>query len=657
MSIWDRLTKWLMAEDAPPEEKAYFSRHESLSGPFPVPVVTLDTDNYAEAVANITQRHYLVYAAQKKSAESLARLPFKVYRVRPDGDRVEAERTDKWRTLFSRPNSYQDGFEFFEGTVYSLFNGGEFFWEIVGGGKELHLLRPDMMTEVVDSHKGLVGWLFTANDKQFRYEASEIVHGHFYNPLNRWRGLSPLSALRLQIESDLEAQTYNRNFYRNSAVASGILETTEYLEDTDYDRIRGQWDKAHKGTSRAYRVGILEQGLSWKPMTINQKDAEFVEQQKLSREAILTVFQVPPAILGLYEYANYANSESQIAIYYREGIGPLARRLERAAARILPSGYMAEFEFHEMLRPSFREQQEGYTAAINTGYLSRNEVRRLENKPPIDGGDEFFVPVNTMPLSRILTAPGPAEGGNQDARDIVAGEKALHFDVKKLERDSPEWERIVAKLQTALALAFEREGESVLRRLDSMQAITDTLEGVLGPDDADLLKAAAEPGMREAILFGSRSGEEALAEVGFTRIEPNVRALELLPDMLDKFAADISKTTVKDIRDEIRIGMAEGEDMGQISRRIRGYYDERGQWRATVAARTETARAYCEGRLDTYRQNGVTEKRWAYAGGDCPTGICPDCEALGAIPIDADFYGFDSPPAHPNCMCDVYPVL
>lgn len=656
MGAWGRFTKWLMAADPPPEEKAYFSRFESLSGPFPEPVITVDTNSYSETVTNVTERHYLVYAAQKKLAESLARLPFKVYKLDSAGDRVEAPRSDRWRRLFTHPNGYQDGFEFFEGTVYSLLNGGEFFWEVTPASDELHLLRPDFMTEKVSPQKGLVGWQFMVNDQTVDYSADEIVHGMFFNPLNRWRGLSPLAALRLQIESDLEAQAYNRNFYRNSAIASGVLQTTEFLEDSDYERIRGQWEKAHKGSSKASRVGILEMGLEWKPTTIPQKDAEFVEQMKLSREAILTVFQVPPAILGLYEYANYANSESQRAIFYQEGVGPLARRIERAAAAILPEGYMAEFLFHEVLRPEFRERQEGYTAAINTGYMSRNEVRRLENLPPMEGGDTLFVPVNTMPLERILAAPGPAEGGNQDARDIVAGKK--HREIKTLDRGSVEYERIVHKLQRALEKAFEVEGAQVLRRISDMQGLSDVLEGILGPEDADLIKAAAEPGMREAILYGARAGEAVLLEVGFATVEPNLRALEILPTMLDKFAADVSKTTVGAIRDEIRIGMANGEDIGQISRRVRQYYDEAGQWRAEIAARTETARAYCEGRLDTYRLNGVAMKEWVTVGDDRVSDTCAACEGEGQIPIDALFLGeFDGPPGHANCRCDVFPVV
>ena len=72
--------------------------------------------------------------------------------------------------------------------------------------------------------------------------------------------------------------------------------------------------------------------------------------------------------------------------------------------------------------------------------------------------------------------------------------------------------------------------------------------------------------------------------------------------------------------------------------------------RAEVIARTETAFADVQGNVALYREAGVESLEWLAAD----TEPCDECEALDGKPVGLDG---ELPPLHPNCRCDVVPVL
>lgn len=80
--------------------------------------------------------------------------------------------------------------------------------------------------------------------------------------------------------------------------------------------------------------------------------------------------------------------------------------------------------------------------------------------------------------------------------------------------------------------------------------------------------------------------------------------------------------------------------------------------RAERIARTEVAKADVQGNLAAYRRSGVVEgKEWILGSEHNDTDECDDAEAMGVVPLDSDFGGVGDPPAHPNCTCDIVPVL
>jgi len=82
--------------------------------------------------------------------------------------------------------------------------------------------------------------------------------------------------------------------------------------------------------------------------------------------------------------------------------------------------------------------------------------------------------------------------------------------------------------------------------------------------------------------------------------------------------------------------------------------DQMTKARAEMIARTEANNAVSRGAYEANAAVGAREKEWLYYGGVCPSGVCPDNEGDGRIPIDDSFSsGHSYPTAHPRCQCVV----
>ena len=112
-----------------------------------------------------------------------------------------------------------------------------------------------------------------------------------------------------------------------------------------------------------------------------------------------------------------------------------------------------------------------------------------------------------------------------------------------------------------------------------------------------------------------------------------------------KYGYDLIGTTVAD-------GIANGDTPTQIGNAIADAISS--PERALTIAITEGQRAKIEANVDSYAANGVEQIEWT------TNDPCPDCEANDGkiVTLGDDFPSEDQqPPVHPNCQCDVIPVM
>ena len=116
----------------------------------------------------------------------------------------------------------------------------------------------------------------------------------------------------------------------------------------------------------------------------------------------------------------------------------------------------------------------------------------------------------------------------------------------------------------------------------------------------------------------------------------------------------IRETRYTDLAGVLARSAADGLGVDETAKAIDAMFGVGGDW-AEMVARTETARAVTAGTLDSYRDAGLSKVEWLTADGGCE--ICGDFEAMGAVPMDDGFGDVEGPPAHPNCLCTLLPVV
>lgn len=247
-------------------------------------------------------------------------------------------------------------------------------------------------------------------------------------------GQSVLTHAAQTIQAGLAAQDYNKAFYESGGQPSGILtvegDFSGYVHDaegnptekTQKDAIREEWEKVHGGAANAHKVAVLDYGMKYQALSISQKDAMFIEQQTQTVEDIARYFQVP--LYKLQAGKQSYNSNEQNAIEYMGRLQPRVSQMEEEQTWKLLSmdDILAGLEIRSNMMALLRSDQASranyYRIMRQEGIYNINDIRDLEDLPDVEGGDEYAVSLNYVPLSlwrqlSLLRNGGKAAAGGE----------------------------------------------------------------------------------------------------------------------------------------------------------------------------------------------------------------------------------------------------
>jgi HK97 family phage portal protein len=351
-----------------------------------------------------------IYACVRILAESVASLPLKLYRKQGDS-RTEATDSPLHSLLKDEPNEYQTSFEFREMMQGHLGVRGNAYARITknpqGVPIRLQPIHPaDVEVRVSETGRvlyrvrGESSWLDSFNVLHLKGMSSDGV-----------RGLSPISLLSDTVGLALSAQRHGLKQYENGSKPGGVIQVPGNIDPAQIDKLRTEWDKAHKGVNNSGRPAILYGGMQWTSVGFSNEDAQFIESRKFDVEEIARAFRVPLHLLQSTEKSTSWGSgiEQQNIGFIEYTLRPWLVRWEQAMNRVLlteqmkAEGYYFRFNLDALLRGDFKTRMEGYRTGIESGIYSINEVRRMEEMNPIEGdaGDTHYRPMNTAPAESV----------------------------------------------------------------------------------------------------------------------------------------------------------------------------------------------------------------------------------------------------------------
>lgn len=355
-----------------------------------------------------------VYACVRILSETIASLPLHVYRYTEGGKAKDTEHV-LYTLLHDEPNPDMTSFVFRETLMSHLLIWGNAYSQILrdrsGQVIGLYPLLPDQMS-VHRSEKGKLYYVYNRYEEDnpnFQEKGSivlsqeEVLHipGLGFDGLI---GYSPIDLAKNAVGMTLACEEYGASFFGNGANPGGVLEHPGILKDPG--KVRDSWNAVYQGTRNAHKVAVLEEGMSYKQIGIPPEEAQFLETRKFQINEIARLFRIPPHMVGDLEKSSFSNIEQQSLEFVKYTLDPWVVRFEQAFKKslLLPEEkktHFIKFNVDGLLRGDYQSRMNGYAIGRQNGWLSTNDIRKLEELNPIpseEGGDLYLINGNMTKL-------------------------------------------------------------------------------------------------------------------------------------------------------------------------------------------------------------------------------------------------------------------
>lgn len=362
--------------------------------------------------ADTAMTHSTVYACVRLLAFNVAQLPLILYRrVSNDPKEPARERaTDHplFQRLHSLANDRMTAFTAFTMSVASL------------------MLRGNALSFIQRDQRNRVSGIFPLRWDQVEIRRSRTTGELLYEwrpqesgvqvfrPEEVWhvqglgtdgiQGLSPIALQRESVGHGLALQEFGSRFFSNSATPSAGLEVPGAMSEEAYERLRQSVSESKTGLDNAHTVLLLEEGAKWTQMGISPEDAQFLESRKFNRAEIAGWFGIPPHLVGDLERATFTNIEQQSLEFVIYFLMPWLVNIEQTISRDLLTEeeretYFAKFNVAGLLRGDSAARSSAQRTGVMTGWLTRNEVRAMEELNPLEGLSDPIIPLNVTTIS------------------------------------------------------------------------------------------------------------------------------------------------------------------------------------------------------------------------------------------------------------------
>lgn len=345
-------------------------------------------------------------------AGTIASLPCMVYRQR--GDTREVDRGHPlYRLLHDTPNYDQTATDFWEFIQASLELWGNAYARIVRSNGRIIALRPINPAWVIVRRldTGPLEYQWTEDGVAYRETDRTMLHirGFGGAPLG---GMSTLQFARQSFALAQAVDMSASATFKNGMRPSGALTFENWLTADQREIAEQRMAEKYIGAVNAGRPLVLEGGTKWSAITINPEDAQMLESRRFSVEEVCRFFGVPPHMVGHTEKTSSWGTgiEQQTLAFQKFTLRRRIKRIEQACMKALLTpedlsrGVTIEFNLEGLLRADSAARAQFYASGLQNGWLTINEVRQYENKPPVQGGDTPRMQMQNVPIEEAGNA-------------------------------------------------------------------------------------------------------------------------------------------------------------------------------------------------------------------------------------------------------------
>lgn len=382
------------------------------SGDRALPFDSYTTPSGSNVTADTALKLSSVWACVRLRSQTISSLPLHLR----DDSKNPATDHPLYRLLHSAPNADMTASEYWESQLASLDLWGNGYTHIVRQGRRvvsLDPLNPEHMV-VYRTENGDLRYEYTSKGKTTTYTEDEILHLKGFT-LDGIMGLSPIQFAAETMGGLMDANQAAAREWKNGLKVGGFLKTgAQTLTTEQRDRMRNALSQFGR-PENAGKWMVLEAGMepaSAQGVRINPADAQLLESRYFGIEEICRAFGVPPQLIGHTDKASsWASSLEQTNMgFLTYSLRPTLVRIEQAIARKLLNPeergqYRPKFSVEGLLRADSAGRASFYAQMLQNGVMSRNDVRALEDLPPVEGGEQLTVQLNLTTLDRLGEEP------------------------------------------------------------------------------------------------------------------------------------------------------------------------------------------------------------------------------------------------------------
>jgi HK97 family phage portal protein len=355
-----------------------------------------------------------IFSAVSLISDTISTLPVDSY-IRRDGARFAFRPRPAW---VQQPDVDTTKEAFYGSLIVSMLLDGNGFVRVFrdGAGRVVNMtvLNPAKV-EIRKDKVGGVTFIYDGENKPLN--KNELLHIPDVVRPGETRGISRVTALKDNFGLALALESYAARFFGQGASTQGIIEFPGNLTPEQAKQLVDGFDARHKGFRKSHKTGVLSGGAKYVNTSVENDKAQFIDSRRMAVEDVARAFNIPPHLLGLPGTNTYSSVEQNNIAFVTHTLRPIVQKLESAFTPLManePGGTTAfiKFTLDGLLRGDANSRFTAYSTGLQAGYLTINDIRRLEDLPPVDGGEIIRVPLASV---------------NIDAAELVATDKRVNM--------------------------------------------------------------------------------------------------------------------------------------------------------------------------------------------------------------------------------------
>lgn len=273
-----------------------------------------------------------------------------------------------------------------EQTINSMALAGNAYWLIGRNGRgetiNLEVLNPfDLMIQT-DDYGNALYYFYRGTIK---YELNEVQHLSMMRVPGNVYGLGPIQAAQKELLNARDTRDYASVWFTDSGIPNGVLKSDQMLSPDQAAAAKDAWNLT-AGAKNG--VAVLGNGLNYQPMYLNPRDSMFIESQAWNVQQVARLFGVPANMLLASVDGNsmtYTNMEQEQMAFVRYTLSQYIVEIESALSHLTTRGTMVKINVDSLLRSDTLTRYQAHKLAIESGWMTVDEVRAIEDMPTIEG--------------------------------------------------------------------------------------------------------------------------------------------------------------------------------------------------------------------------------------------------------------------------------